>query len=74
MDRLLWKLLMWIWTRRARKVYGGPGDKGEWFNTASFQQVAGKTTGQTVGDACRVWLVDYGFDPGTGGCHWHPRR
>lgn len=71
MDRIIWRLLMWIWVRRAKRAYGGPGKLGELFNTACFQQAAGKTTGQTVGDqTSRTWLVEYGYFPGHGGCHW----
>lgn len=68
---IAWKILMWIWIRNARKSYGGPGKKGELFNTANFQSAISKTTGQSVGhQTARVWLVERGYKPGDGGCHW----
>ena len=73
-EKTLWRMLMWFWVRRAKRAYGGPGERGELFNTACFQQAAGKTTGQTVGEqASKMWLVEYGLVPGHGGCHWFKR-
>jgi len=75
MDKLIWRVLMWMWVRRAKKAYGGPGGHGELFNTANFQQAAGKTSGQTVGDqTAKIWLVAAGYVPGHDGCHWFANR
>ena len=71
MDKLIWRVLMLMWARRAKRACGGPGERGELFNTASFQRAAGKTSGQTVGDqTAKMWLVAAGYAPGNGGCHW----
>lgn len=72
MTSILWKLLMWLWVRRATKRYGGPGEQGELFNTACFQSAVGATTGQSIGEqTVRVWLVECGYFRGHGGCHWY---
>lgn len=72
MDKLLWKLLVWMWARRAQKQYGGPGDKGELFSTANFTSSMRKTTMMEVGEqTARVWLNQAGYWRGHGGCHWY---
>lgn len=75
MDKLIWRVLMWMWVRRAKRAYGGPGERGELFNTACFQNVAAKASGQSVGDhTAKMWLVAAGYVPGHGGCHWFTNR
>jgi len=71
MDRLAFRFLMWLWCRRAKKDYGGPGEHGELFNTANFQCAMGRTTGDSVVSQTAInWLTAAGYSPGPGGCHW----
>lgn len=71
-DKLLWKLLVWIWARRAQKQYGGPGDKGELFNTASFTSAVRETTVKDIDvQSAITWLVRNGYFRGRGGSHWY---
>jgi len=62
MDKLIWKALMWIWIRRAKRSYGGPGERGEWFNTSRFQDAVNETTGVTPDKGtANSWLAGYGL-------------
>lgn len=72
MDKLLWKLLMWMWARRARKQYGGPGDNGELFCTANFQNAMQNTTNMVTGEQmASTCLIRNGYWRGYGGSHWY---
>lgn len=74
MNRILWKLLMWSWCRRARKLYGGPGENGELFNTACFQAVVKTTVGTHIAHPVIEWLTQAGYIQGPGGAHWFPNK
>lgn len=81
MDRILWKILMAIWIRRAKRNYCPRGEMGEAFDTASFESAVKKTTGYSPGSgAVLSWLTEYGLSWGYDGCHWlrskppQPRR
>lgn len=72
MGRILWRLLIWLWVRRAKQSYGGPGSRGELFNTACLQNAIRQTTGTAVSSAAAgMWLRDFGYVTGHGGCHWY---
>lgn len=72
MSQLLWRLLLWSWARRAKKEYGGPGDRGELFNTACFSCAVNSTTGFLPdGSLAAGWLREAGYVDGYGGCHWY---
>lgn len=72
MDRLIFKLLIRIWARRAKKSYGGSGVRGELFNTANFQNAVFMTTGWTPSHTTViVWLNKNGYFVDNSGCHWH---
>ena len=72
MRLILWRLLIWLWTRRAKKLYGWPGTQGELFNTACFQAAIRQTTGTDInGATAAMWLQDFGYVAGHGGCHWY---
>jgi tetrahydromethanopterin S-methyltransferase subunit D len=71
MDRLVWRVLMWLWIKKAKRAYGGPGERGEGFNTACFQSAVKRTTGcAPSGDLAGHWLREAGLTEGSGGCHW----
>ena len=72
MRSILWRLLMWLWARHAKKLYGWPGSQGELFNTACFQSAIRQTTGTALSAAIvSMWLRDAGYVAGHGGCHWY---
>jgi len=74
-EKMLWNILMWLWCRKARRDYDGPGRCGEVFNTACFQYRVKATTGESVGgQAAAGWLATYGMANGLGGCHWFDDR
>jgi uncharacterized membrane protein YbhN (UPF0104 family) len=66
MGRILWRILIWLWVRQAKQSYGGPGSRGELFNTACFQNAIRQTTGTAISSAAaRMWLTDSGYVAGT---------
>jgi hypothetical protein len=69
--RFVWRWLVHRLANQATRAYGGPGERGELFNTANFQGAVGRLTGQTIGEqTARMWLVNAGYTPLDGGCHW----
>jgi hypothetical protein len=71
MDKIIWRLLMWMWVRQAKRSYCGPGERGELFNTACFQSAVLATTGTIpVSQTCDDWLRGCGLHAGHGECHW----
>lgn len=71
LDKRLFRWLLWLWCRRAKRVYGGPGKRGEDFNSANFQSSVHITTGLLPdAETARRWLAVAGYYPGYGGCHW----
>ena len=71
MDKFLFRMLMWIWVRRAKWSYGDPGVRGELFTTAGVLHAIGETTGRMVGESTAAeWLRKSGYWSGYGGCHW----
>ena len=72
MAEWLLKLAVRLIAKRARRRYGGPGERGEEFNTANFRQScpAAMCTGMPSDDTAQYLLRIGGFCPMTGGCHW----
>jgi hypothetical protein len=72
MHAFLWRVIVWLWIRRATNLYGFPSTQGELFSTACFQTAIKQTTGTGVSKAvAAMWLRDFGYVSGNDGCRWY---
>jgi hypothetical protein len=66
---------LFCWTirriaKKAQRMYNGPGENGELFNTACFQNVCGTILGFPNREQSSFMLEVAGFYKMSGGCHW----
>ncbi len=62
MTKCMFRFLLWWWCRQAKRSYGEPGERGELFNTASFQDAVSRSTGwKPSSSAARDLLFAAGY-------------